>query len=215
MSIDLVRALKAPANIDGWLLKILIGGLLYLIPILCFVPMGYWTEYLINVMNGKDELPGGPSDNFSANFITGAKMFVGCVIIGIVLAVVMTVSIFVLAKLKIVGVLLTSALEFILTFLSIFLVMSFAIDKKILSMIDVARAMKIVKGNPETLNFILLMLLLIVIYLTVMGICIATVIASILVPFLSYAMGISMFNLVGQYMQYSPYVAELKAQNNQ
>ena len=43
MSIDFVKALKAPASIEGWGLKLLIGGIIYLVPILNFVTMGYFV----------------------------------------------------------------------------------------------------------------------------------------------------------------------------
>lgn len=209
MSIDFIKVLKAPADIDNWLLKILIGGLIYLIPVLCFVAMGYWTEYLINFMHGSDKLPDGPSDNIAKNFITGAKMFAGCLILGVIIGLILACVAYALAKLKCLALFIVMVLQLIMLFISLFLVMSFATDKKILSMIDLKKAAEIVKGNPETAYFILFMLLLFVIYSAVMGVCCATVAGAVFLPFLSYALGVSMFNLMGQYVQSSPNLEQL------
>ena len=215
MSIDFVKALKAPASIEGWGLKLLIGGIIYLVPILNFVTMGYFVEYLVNFMNGKEELPGGSSDNMKTNFITGAKMIVGCLLLGIISFIIVFVISLLVAKLKIVGLIILLLIEIALIFTALFLTMSFAVDKKILSMIDFKRAMMIIKGNSDTLYFILYTLLLFVIYLAIFLALAISKFGIILTPFFSFAMGISMYNLMGQYIQKSNYLAEIKAQDNQ
>ncbi len=215
MSIDFKKALKAPASIDGWGLKLFIGGLINLVPILNFATMGYWVEYLINFMNGKEELPGGVSDNMNTNFITGAKMIVGCIILGIIFLLITFVASLVLAKLKFLALIIVTLLELVMVFTTLFLVMSFAVDKKILSMLDFNRAIQITKDNPYTLNYILYTLLLIIIYSAIMLVVGMTGVGLVLVPFLSFAMGISMYNLMGQYIQSSPHLAELRTPNNQ
>ena len=150
MSIDFKKALKAPASIDGWGLKLFIGGLINLVPILNFATMGYWVEYLINFMNGKDELPGGASDNLNTNFITGAKMIVGCIILGIIFLLITFVASLVLAKLKFLALIIVTLLELVMMFATLFLVMGFAVDKKILSMLDFNRAFALTKHQiPE------------------------------------------------------------------
>ncbi len=215
MSIDFVKALKAPASIEGWGLKLLIGGIIYLVPILNFVTMGYFVEYLVNFMNGKEELPGGSSDNMKTNFITGAKMIVGCLLLGIISFIIVFVISLLVAKLKFVGLIILLLIEIALIFTALFLTMSFAVDKKILSMIDFKRAMMIIKGNSDTLYFILYTLLLFVIYLAIFLALAISKFGIILTPFFSFAMGISMYNLMGQYIQKSNYLAEIKAQDNQ
>ena len=215
MSIDFVKALKAPASIEGWGVKLLIGGIIYLVPILNFVTMGYFVEYLVNFMNGKEELPGGSSDNMKTNFITGAKMIVGCLLLGIISFIIVFVISLLVAKLKFVGLIILLLIEIALIFTALFLTMSFAVDKKILSMIDFKRAMMIIKGNSDTLYFILYTLLLFVIYLAIFLALAISKFGIILTPFFSFAMGISMYNLMGQYIQKSNYLAEIKAQDNQ
>ena len=215
MSIDFKKALKAPASIDGWGLKLFIGGLINLVPILNFATMGYWVEYLINFMNGKEELPGGVSDNMNTNFITGAKMIVGCIILGIIFLLITFVASLVLAKLKFLALIIVTLLELVMVFTTLFLVMSFAVDKKILSMLDFNRAIQITKDNPYTLNYILYTLLLIIIYSAIMLVVGFTGVGLVLLPFISFAMGISMYNLMGQYVQSSPHLAELRTPNNQ
>lgn len=215
MSIDFKKALKAPASIDGWGLKLFIGGLINLVPILNFATMGYWVEYLINFMNGKEELPGGVSDNLNTNFITGAKMIVGCIILGIIFLLITFVVSIVLAKLKFLALIIVTLLELVMMFATLFLVMGFAVDKKILSMLDFNRAIQITKDNPYTLNYILYTLLLIIIYSAIMLVVGFTGVGLVLLPFLSFAMGISMYNLMGQYIQSSPHLAELRTPNNQ
>ena len=215
MSIDFKKALKAPASIDGWGLKLFIGGLINLVPILNFATMGYWVEYLINFMNGKEELPGGVSDNMNTNFITGAKMIVGCIILGIIFLLITFVASLVLAKLKFLALIIVTLLELVMMFATLFLVMGFAVDKKILSMLDFNRAIQITKDNPYTLNYILYTLLLIIIYSAIMLVVGFTGVGLVLLPFLSFAMGISMYNLMGQYIQSSPHLAELRTPNNQ
>ena len=215
MSIDFKKALKAPASIDGWGLKLFIGGLINLVPILNFATMGYWVEYLINFMNGKEELPGGVSDNMNTNFITGAKMIVGCIILGIIFLLITFVASLVLAKLKFLALIIVTLLELVMMFATLFLVMGFAVDKKILSMLDFNRAIQITKDNPYTLNYILYTLLLIIIYSAIMLVVGFTGVGLVLLPFISFAMGISMYNLMGQYVQSSPHLAELRTPNNQ
>ena len=215
MSIDFKKALKAPASIDGWGLKLFIGGLINLVPILNFATMGYWVEYLINFMNGKEELPGGASDNLNTNFITGAKMIVGCIILGIIFLLITFVVSLVFAKLKFLALIIVTLLELVMMFATLFLVMGFAVDKKILSMLDFNRAIQITKDNPYTLNYILYTLLLIIIYSAIMLVVGFTGVGLVLLPFISFAMGISMYNLMGQYVQSSPHLAELRTPNNQ
>lgn len=215
MSIDLQKALKAPMQIDGWLLKVFIGGLVYLVPILCFAAFGYWLQCLLSELNGKPQLPGGPTDNLSKNFVTGLKLFVGYVIIGIAAGLAVGLISVILSKMQIVAALITLVLEIAAMFAAIFLTLSFAMDRKILSMLDVQRTMQIMKGHPDTVNFIVQMILLSLIYFAVIILCCITVVGIVLAPFISYMWGISMYNLMGQYLKGSPYIAQMIAKRQQ
>ncbi len=215
MSIDLQKALKAPFAMQNWFLNVLIGGVIFLVPILNFAVLGYLVEYLLNFVKGKEELPGRTSDNLSTNFITGAKNFAGLLIVSIVLGIVtiliITVSAILFSKLPIITTIITFVVEIIMSILLLFLIMNFSLDKKILSTIDVKRTMNLIKGHTDTTNFIVQIILLWLIYGVVMVLCIVLIIPIILVPFLSFTACISTYNLMGQYLQKSPYIIALKS----
>ncbi len=216
MSIDFMKALKAPVSVEGWPLKTFIGGLIYLVPFLNFAAFGYFVEYFINMLKGNENLPGGPSDNLGKNFVTGAKLVVGYIIIGVILTILTIIIALLFSKIQAVAMLLTLVLEIVLGVAVIFLTMGFALDKKILSMVDFKRAMNIAKGNPDTLMFIVYAILIGIIYGLLMTVCAFLIIPIILIPFLAYTASISWYNLMGQYAQKSPYILAIKAkvQNN-
>ena len=112
-----------------------------------FAAIGYWLQCLLSELNGKPQLPGGPTDNLSKNFVTGLKLFVGYVIIGIAAGLVVGLISVILSKMQIVAALITLVLEIATMFAAIFLTLSFAMDRKILSMLDVQRTMQIMKGH--------------------------------------------------------------------
>ena len=129
MSIDLQKALKAPFAMQNWFLNVLIGGVIFLVPILNFAVLGYLVEYLLNFVKGKEELPGRTSDKLSTNFITGAKNFAGLLIVSIVLGIVtiliITVSAILFSKLPIITTIITFVVEIIMSILLLFLIMNF------------------------------------------------------------------------------------------
>ena len=46
MSLDLVKAIKAPFSGQDWIKKLIIGGILFIIPIVNFAMVGYVIKYL-------------------------------------------------------------------------------------------------------------------------------------------------------------------------
>ena len=142
-------------------------------------------------------------------------MIAGCILLGIIFLLITFVVSLVFAKLKFLALIIVTLLELVMMFATLFLVMGFAVDKKILSMLDFNRAIQITKDNPYTLNYILYTLLLIIIYSAIMLVVGFTGVGLVLLPFISFAMGISMYNLMGQYVQSSPHLAELRTPNNQ
>ena len=56
MSIDIMRAIKAPWQNGGGFWRMFLGGLVWSIPILGFVSQGYLMEYMRKISEGKDGL---------------------------------------------------------------------------------------------------------------------------------------------------------------
>lgn len=210
MSMDFVKALKAPASIDGWFVKLLIGGFFLMIPILNFAIMGYVVKYLEKFMNKDGNLPGSPASDLGDNLVLGFKYFIGCIVLGVVFSsIVLPIMSTLFAKLKLVYVILMILFQLVAGILALLMSANFAIDKKILSFIGFPRAALLVKDNPNTLNFILQVVGVSAIYILLMALLAVTVIP---LPFLAYAFTLSSYNLLGQYIQDAPHLAEARAQ---
>lgn len=113
------------------------------------------------------------------------------------------------AKLKLVYVILMILFQLVAGILALLMSANFTIDKKILSFIGFSRAALLVKDNPNTLNFILQVVGVSAIYILLMALLAVTVIP---LPFLAYAFTLSSYNLLGQYIQDAPHLAEARAQ---
>ncbi|MBN1635834.1 MAG: DUF4013 domain-containing protein [Deltaproteobacteria bacterium] len=75
MSIDLSFAFKAPIQDQSWKTKVLIGGLINIIPIVNFISMGYSLAYLRELfLSDTKELP--VWKNWGELFLIGLKAFV-------------------------------------------------------------------------------------------------------------------------------------------
>lgn len=209
MSMDFVKALKAPASIDGWFVKLLIGGFFLMIPILNFAIMGYVVKYLEKFMNKDGNLPGSPASDLGDNLVLGFKYFIGCIVLGVVFSIVLLIMSILFAKLKLVYVILMILFQIVAGILTLLMSANFAIDKKILSFIGFSRAALLIKDNPNTLNFVLQVVGLSAIYILLMALLAVTVIP---LPFLAYSFTLSLFNLLGQYIQDAPHLAEARAQ---
>ena len=168
MSMDFVKALKAPASVDGWFVKLLIGGVFLIIPILNFVIMGYVVKYLEKLMNKEDGLPGSPASDFGDKFVLGFKYLIGCIVLGVIYVIGLTIFALLFSKLKLVYAVLMVLLQITLGLLTLLMAANFAVDKKILSFIDFSRAALLVKDNPNTFSFIFQVLVLSLIYLVLM-----------------------------------------------
>lgn len=208
MSMDFVKALKAPLSVDGWFVKLLIGGVFLIIPILNFVIMGYVVKYLEKLMNKEEGLPGSPASDFGDKFVLGFKYLIGCIVLGVIYVIGLTIFALLFSKLKLVYAVLMVLLQITLGLLTLLMAANFAIDKKILSFIGFPRAFMLVKDNPNTLNFILQVVGLSVIYVLLMALLAVLVIP---LPFLAYAFTLSLYNLLGQYVQDAPHLAEARA----
>lgn len=66
---DIVETVKFPSNDDEWIKKILIGGLLMLIPIINFITLGYYIKTLRRGIDGESALP--EWDDWGDLFIKG------------------------------------------------------------------------------------------------------------------------------------------------
>lgn len=66
---DIVETVKFPGNDNEWIKKILIGGLLMLIPIINFIALGYYIKTLRRGIDGESALP--EWDDWGDLFIKG------------------------------------------------------------------------------------------------------------------------------------------------
>lgn len=69
--LDIERELKYPLYDEKWLKKILIGGILNIIPVLCFFSWGYAYRILRQTLQGKEVLPLPSWDRWREDFIKG------------------------------------------------------------------------------------------------------------------------------------------------
>ena len=94
---DIGRSFKFMFEDEGWITKILIGGILGLIPIVNFVIYGYQLEVIKNVSQDQD-LPLPDWDDFGGKFIKGLMVVIASfiyslplILVGIVYFVVMMI----------------------------------------------------------------------------------------------------------------------------
>ena len=73
--IDIGRAVQHPFEDQNWISKLLIGGLVNIVPILNFAGFGYALDHMKNVTRGQD-VPLPTWDDLGTKFVTGLKLVV-------------------------------------------------------------------------------------------------------------------------------------------
>ena len=219
MSSHIAGAIKAPWREDCGLARLFLGGLCMIIPILCFVPIGYNSEYLNKMMNGKDYL-GNIFQNGSKSFVIGAKKFIGEFLLIIPFLLIGYILTMILHNTPIVYIITRILLNILCACITFIMYISFACDFKILSMVDFGRAYNIAKESPKKLLIMLIQLSIIyIIYgmLILIASLIATlipiigkIIAIVFLPSLFFAIFISTNNLIGQFSGKSAYIQSIK-----
>lgn len=209
MSLDFTKALKAPMSADGWVVKLIIGGILACIPIVNIIVLGYVIQYLTDVINKKETLP--EFTNIGKMFVTGLKAVVGSILLSIPLLLVMFIIALLFGEAKGMATIFFYLLEILYGFISVIMIGNFAIDQKILSIVNFSRALLLLKNNPNLISFILYLIVTNIVYGIIMVICFFTIIGIILVPFIAFAMLLSIYNLVGQFIQNAPHLEEAKS----
>ncbi len=71
---DIVEGLKYPMNDKNWVKKIIIGGILCIIPIVNFVVFGYIVDTIKYVVNGQKNIP--EWENWGNKFIKGLCCYI-------------------------------------------------------------------------------------------------------------------------------------------
>lgn len=208
MSIDIVRALKSPFQSETWFLKLIIGSILFLIPIANFITFGYIVKALQNYIEKNDTLP--EYSDLGALFITGAKIVIGYVIFSIPF-VILTTIIYMASGDNHTTSIIVGLIETIATILGMVMAVVFCTDEKILSMIDFSRGMKLFKNNSSGfISLIIFLLLVYVVYGIIMFLVCIPIITIVLVPFLCYPMLLTAYNVVGQFASEAPLKNEIR-----
>lgn len=210
MSLDFSAALKAPASVQGWFVKILIGGILMCIPIANFIVFGYLIRYIKNVIDKNDTLP--EYSDMGELFVTGFKGLIGILLLSIPLILIMLIVGLLFSKSSSMIMIVNYLIQIVYGFIAMIMVANFALDKKILSMVGFSRAALLFKNNPNIGSLILYLIAVNIIYGIVATVCAITVIGIILVPFIVFAMMITLYNLIAQFVQNAPCLEEVKAQ---
>lgn len=212
MSLDLVRALKAPFNGQDWVKKLIICGLLLIIPIVNFVVMGYDVKYMKNILNGEEKTP--DLSGLGALFVAGFKAFIGSILLCIPFIIIAFIVVMLFSDSPAISNLISTVVNLVIYFVGCVLFARFAMDEKILSMVDFASAGKLLAGNKNTLIFVLYLIALSLVYGIVTIVCCITVVGMILIPFLIFASMLSYSNLAGQFVKSAPKFEEVKASAN-
>lgn len=75
MDVDVVEAFQAPMNDQSWVNKVVIGGLVNIVPIVNFIAIGYALSYFAGLLRrGENALP--EWKDWGALFVIGLKAFV-------------------------------------------------------------------------------------------------------------------------------------------
>ena len=226
MSIDIVKAFKAPWAKDGGFARMFLGGLVFCIPILNFITVGYLMEYLNRLINGKEEL-GNIFQHGSKSFVTGFKYIVGFILfLAIFIAIVIIVHLLFAKSVPFIFNLLIDLLSFVCSLFIFLMMINFAKSNKILSIIDFKQAYNLINSKDKAINFVILFIMNIVVQIvylipisiiavicafigvmlfkSVMFVSILLfMIALIIVLALHFAMVVTMFNMIGQFAQKS------------
>lgn len=212
MSLDLVKALKAPFSGEAWVKKLVIGGLLFLIPIVNFAVMGYTIKYLKNVLNGEDKTP--DFSDFGGLLVTGVKALIGSLLLSIPFIIICLIIGLLFSDSQVLANLIVYVVYLVYYFVAYVLLARFAMDEKVLSMVDFASVGKLLAGNKNILFFVLFLIALGFVYAVITTVCCITVVGIILLPFIILAALLSNFNLIGQFVKSAPNFEEVKASAN-
>ena len=166
-------------------------------------------KYLTQVINKDERLP--EFSDIGNLFVTGLKAIIGSILLSIPM-ILITVIISILSDgFSSATTLIIYLLEIIYGLISLIMIGNFAIDQKILSMVGFIRAALLVKDNSSLVPFILYLIILNILYGVILTVCAVTIIGIILVPFGALAMFLSLYNLVGQFIQNAPHLEEAKS----
>ncbi len=233
MSIDIVKAIKAPWQNGGGFWRMFLGALVFCIPILGFISQGYLMEYLKNVSEGKDELK-NIFEHGSQSFVIGFKYIVGFILLLIPFAVLMFICALLMGKdNRLILELIYQVLNIIFMLVLFVMTVNFCTDHKIASFLDFKSGVSIIKESP--VKFIIACLfsfvvqILYTLCLVVVGIVLAILVplfikiplfGIILVLVMIFFAGAFMFasavattNIMGQYAAESAYITQRKQQN--
>ena len=234
MSIDIVRAIKAPWQNGGGFWRMLLGALVFCVPILGFISQGYLVEYLKKVSEGREQL-GNIFEHGSQSFVTGFKYSVGWVLLFIPVCILMFVFAMFIGKDS--KFMLESIYQIInIIFMIVLFVMtiSFCTDFKISSFLNFKNGYLIIKENPA--KFVIACVFCILTqFIYTLCVAFAGVILAISIPFLMqiplfgiilviamifltgaimFANAVAITHIMGQYAAESKYFAQLKQQNH-
>ena len=210
MAIDFVAALKAPFKTERWYLRYFGYFFLLMIPIVNLIPTGFFVSYLSNLLNGDETVPKLSGSDFSL----GCKYCIGSllVLLPVILIYVIVLSLGDFRIVMISSFLLYFLLFVIIGFIFPLLFISFARFKRITDFIEFSRAFTLLKDNVAQYVIVLLYnFALTIVYTVVITICQITIIGILLIPILSIAMGVTYFNLFGQFARTAPHFEEFKS----
>jgi hypothetical protein len=95
MAIDVAGAFRAPMEDQTWMNKILIGGLINIVPIVNFIAMGYSLKYFAGILSthAKGRLP--EWEEWGGLFVIGLKAFVVALVYMIGVVIIGALSVFI------------------------------------------------------------------------------------------------------------------------
>ena len=211
MSLDLVKALKAPTLAQNWVVKLIIGAILFCIPFANFITLGYLVKALQNFINKEDKLP--EYNDMGSLFVLGFKLFVGSILFALPFVILVFALTLCLSKSGALLSFLILVIEVLAGFLGMIMLASFAMDEKILSMVDFSRLIKFFKDNTAgTISLIINMVIIYIVYAVLFAISCLLIVTVVLLPFISYALLLTVYNLVGQFAAEAPKLEEIKSQ---
>lgn len=175
---DIVKEINFPATDPEWIPKVLLGGLLGTIPVICFFTWGYYIKVLRVAIGGTSQLP--KWDDWGNLFISGLSVFI--------ISVVYYLIPFIIAVISVGGILITAittgdvgldvigaamggfALSFILIFVSSFLLpMALAMYAKEDSMGAAFRFGELLSRIKSVLGDYVIVFIVVFILFTVLG----------------------------------------------
>ncbi len=234
MSIDIVRAIKAPWQNGGGFWRMLLGALVFCVPILGFISQGYLVEYLKKVSEGREQL-GNIFEHGSQSFVTGFKYFVGWVLLFIPVGILVFIFAMLIGKdSKFMLESIYQGINIIFMIVVFIMTISFCTDFKISSFLNFKNGYLIIKENPTKFivacAFSILVQLFYILCIAVAGIVLAffipllmqiplfgiiLVIAMIfLTGAIMFANAVAITHIMGQFAAESKYFAQLKQQNH-